>query len=285
MRHIIRCAAMLVLLMIISGCAGTSSASHATQQASNPGFRWPKGIQGAVILSYDDALPVHFERVAPALEAAGLRGTFYITIDFDGFRNNLEAWRKVALAGHELGNHSLFHPCRKDKPGQHPWLSDDYDLTKYTPDRWIQEMRVANCALQLVDGKDKRTFGNTCCDNFIGPINNQTSLEKLIPQLFVAGRGRITSRAIDPNSASLAALGHFSGDGKTFERLRNEIEAAVKQGKWIFYMIHGVGKGTHSSYIDADEHQKLLDYLKANRHRIWTAPAVEVATYLKEHSR
>ena len=50
-------------------------------------------------------------------------------------------------------------------------------------------------------------------------------------------------------------------------------------------MIHGVGSGTHKSYIDDQEHQKLLEYLSANRHRIWTAPALEVATYLQGYRK
>lgn len=285
MQHIIFHTMAPVFLITLLGCAKSSSTSDIIRQPGKSGFHWPNGTQGAVTLSYDDAVPTHFELVAPALEAAGLRATFYITVDNNGFRNNIESWRKVARAGHELGNHSLFHPCRKDTPDQHPWLSDEYNLSKYTPDRWIREMRVANCTLQLVDGKSKRTFGNTCCDNSVGPLDNQTSLENLIPQLFVAGRGQLISKAIDPAGANFAALGHYSGDGRTFEQLRDEIEAAVKEGKWIFYMIHGVGEGSHTFYIDAKEHQKLLDYLHASRHRIWTAPAVEVATYVKEHSK
>jgi peptidoglycan-N-acetylglucosamine deacetylase len=283
MRHFIYFVTALVSIATITGCAGNSSEQEKIMKNAKTGFNWPNGTQGAVTLSYDDALPVHFQKVAPALEAAGLRGTFYITVSYDTFENNIESWRKVARAGHELGNHSLFHPCRKDPPEQYKWLSDDYDLINYTPQRWTQEMRVANLTLNLVDGKSKRTFGNTCCNNYVGPANNQTSLETLIPQLFVAARGQFVNKPIDPANANFAALGHYGGDDKTFEQLRDEIEAAVKQGKWIFFMIHGVGKGTHDLYIDEGEHQKLLDYLNKNRNRIWTAPAVEVATYVKEH--
>lgn len=245
-------------------------------------FHWPNGTLGAVTLSYDDAIPSHFEQVAPQLEKAGLRGTFYITVDSPGFRDHPDAWRKVAAAGHELGNHSLFHPCRKDTPDQHPWLSDDYNLSKYTPDRWRREMRVANLALQLIDGKTKRTFGNTCCDNYLGPLDDKTCLEEIIPDLFVAARGEFIRQPIDPQNINFAALGHYGADGRTFEEMRDEIESAISEGKWIFYMFHGVGKGTHGLYIEAAEHAKLIDYLAANRHRIWTAPAVDITNHIKQ---
>lgn len=50
----------------------------------------------------------------------------------------------------------------------------------------------------------------------------------------------------------------------------------------IFHRIHGVGKGTHNLYIEAEEHRKLSDYLNANRKRIWTAPAVDIIKYLTQ---
>ena len=43
-------------------------------------FTWPQNCRGAISLTYDDALPCHWLLVAPALEAQGLRGTFYVNI-------------------------------------------------------------------------------------------------------------------------------------------------------------------------------------------------------------
>jgi sialate O-acetylesterase len=284
-----RIARLYILAAILVTLTGAlpGHADEATPQPAASVFRWPDGQQGAVTLSYDDAIVSHFESVAPQLEKAGLRGTFYISVDRPGFSRHIDRWRRVAAAGHELGNHSLFHPCRKDRPDEHTWLSDDYNLSEYSPDRWIREMRVANLVLRLVDGKTERTFGNTCCDNSIGPLDDRTCLEELIPKLFVAGRGEFVRKPIDPAGANLPALGHYGADGRSFEQLRSEIEAAVRQGKWIFYMFHGVGKGTHNLYIEAEEHRKLIAYLSANKDRTWTAPAVDVAKYLRdfEHSR
>lgn len=198
MRHLIHIITLFAVPLLFTSCTATQTAHDAEQQAGKSEFHWPNGTLGAVTLSYDDAITSHFESVAPQLEAANLRATFYITVDNDGFRSHTEQWRRVARAGHELGNHSLFHPCRKDTPDQHTWLSDDYNLSKYTPDRWRREMRVANLALQLVDGKTDRTFGNTCCDNYLGPLDDKTCLEEIIPELFVAARGQFVRKPIDP---------------------------------------------------------------------------------------
>jgi len=241
-------------------------------------FFWPEGIQGAVSISYDDALPCHYEDVAPAWEAYGLKATFYTNII--SLMNNPDAWRDVATKGHELGNHSIFHPCRKSQG--HDWLADEYDLRRYTPRRWTDEMRTANAILSSLDGREERSFGNTCCNTDLGEGDTLHSLEPLIEELFVAGRGPLNNRVVNAGTLNFNALGHFRGDSRSFDHLRLEIDDAVAAGGWIIYMIHGVGEGTHGSYIDSEVHQSLVNYLGERQDSIWTAPVGTVARYLRD---
>ncbi len=72
-------------------------------------FAWPGGAKAAVSLTYDDGLDSQVEHAVPALTDAGLKGTFFLT------RENMEAkltdWQAVFRQGHEVGNHSITHPC------------------------------------------------------------------------------------------------------------------------------------------------------------------------------
>ncbi len=70
-----------------------------------------KNKQCAVALTYDDALNVDLDHAIPALDSVGLKGTFYLSGYSPALTNRFAEWRKVAAAGHELGNHTLFHPC------------------------------------------------------------------------------------------------------------------------------------------------------------------------------
>lgn len=248
---------------------------------SHSGFRWPNGRQCAVSLTYDDAVPVHHERVAPMLAARGMTATFNVNAN-PGFTDNTEAWKRVAASGHELGNHSLFHPCRREPESRYTWLAPHYDLCHYTRQRWADEMRVANCLLRMIDGRTQRTFGNTCCHTTIGRGDQEVRLDDLIATLFVAARGPLNDTVVVPESLCYTALGHFSGDAKTAAALQQDIESAMIRGGWIIFMFHGVGAGTHGLFIDSEEHNRLVDYLADRAGQIWTASMVEVATYLRQ---
>jgi len=61
-----------------------------------------------------------------------------------------------------------------------------------------------------------------------------------------------------------------------------DIEQAMKVGGWVLYTTHGVGAGHQRLRKDEGEHQKLLEYLTAHREKVWTAPVIEVARYVRK---
>src|SRR6476646_8795529 len=65
--------------------------------------------QGLVSFSFDDGQVGHFVNARPALEAAGMRGTFYIISDALGYgppSMDAAQVRQLAAKGHEIGNHT-----------------------------------------------------------------------------------------------------------------------------------------------------------------------------------
>lgn len=266
-RRVLRRSALLLPLLALAPRTNASPAANI----------WPGGASCAVSLTYDDAVPVHHQRVAPLLEQHGLRGTFYLLVRSI---ENAAAWKRVAAAGHELGNHSLFHPCRRDT-GNASWLASDYDLANYTPRRFRDELTVANFVLDLLDGGEPRTYGNNCTHLTLGRGPQEQPMDPILADLFVAARGTITNQPVDPAQPVFTRLGHYNGDSKTFAQLRAEIEAARARGGWIIYMFHGVGAGTHNLFVNDDEHRQLVEWLAQERATIWTAPVVEIARHLQ----
>jgi peptidoglycan-N-acetylglucosamine deacetylase len=245
-------------------------------------FIWPNGAAGAVSLTYDDALTCHFEAVGPQLESAGLHGTFNLIVGRVGFFGNVAEWKNLAAHGHELGNHTVFHPCRSEPPNPRPLHDPGYNLCAYTEKRFRDELELANWALSTTDGRTERTYANTCHHNYLGSGSSQQSIEPILHDYFVAARGERTDRAIDIAQVNYQNMGTAGADKRTFVDLRDEIDATIAAGNWIVYTIHGVGEGTHKGYVDSEEHRLLAEWLGANRKRIWTAPMIEIAKYLSQ---
>jgi peptidoglycan/xylan/chitin deacetylase (PgdA/CDA1 family) len=117
----------------------------------------------AVVLTCDDGLNIDLTNVIPALDSLNLKGTFYISDYFYGLNAQIDGWRKAAAEGHELGNHTIWHPCDGSLPGR-SFVKPDYDLHTYTVNRMDNEILAMNNILKAIDGKDERTFASPCGD-------------------------------------------------------------------------------------------------------------------------
>ena len=248
-------------------------------QNQNP---WPKGCRAAVRLTYDDGISNHHELVAPMLEEFGLRGTFYAPIKDDLTQNPLP-WRAMAAHGHELGNHTVYHPCWSVGGKYATWLPDQFNLVHYDAERWLDEMNTANQALSLIDNRSERTFGNTCFDNYLGPEEAPVCLEPLIATLFLAARGEETGRPVDLAKLNYNNLGTVWADRRAFGDFANELQEIIDTGGWVIYTFHGVGEAAHNHHINAWEHRLLLEFLRDNAKQYWTAPVIDVAKWLKKN--
>jgi peptidoglycan/xylan/chitin deacetylase (PgdA/CDA1 family) len=243
---------------------------------------WPTGRRCAVSITFDDALPVHHELAGPALEARGMRGTFYLHIATAPCSDPMP-WRALAVRGHELGNHSLFHPCRR-KAAYRAWLDKAFDLRRYEPIRFQQEVRVANAFLKLIDGLGERTYAYTCYDTHLGRWPNKTAISDLIQSDFVAARGGRTDQpVIVSRGLDMMNLDCFQADGLSLAALTDAIHITRDRGDWLILVFHGIGSGTHDLFVEPSTLNRLLDQL-ATQNEIWVAPVVEIAKWVRAAS-
>ena len=233
------------------------------------------GKQCAVVLTYDDALNVHLDYVAKALDSLKLKGTFYLTVAAPGSRNRIDDWRKVALNGHELGNHTLFHPCAGNQPGR-SWVSPEYDLSAYSLKRMLDELRMTNTFLQSIDGKTKRTFAYPCGDMMV----RDTSYVQAIQSDFVAARG-VLGKVMQPNTITRFDVNAYGMNNHTAEEMIALVKQAMTEKGLVVFLFHGVG-GEHSINVSRKEHNKLLGFLKQNEKDIWVAPMIDVIEKLNK---
>jgi sialate O-acetylesterase len=232
----------------------------------------------AVCLTYDDALNVHLDKVVPLLDSLSLKGTFYISGYYAPFGERSREWRSAADKGNELGNHTLFHPCKGKSPGRE-WVNPDYDLNNYTVQRMVDEIKMANILLKATDGKTKRTFAYPCGDMKIG----DSSYVLRIENEFLGARG-VEGKMQRINEIDLNNIGAYVINGQSGDELISMVKKAMENDALLVFLFHGVG-GEHSLNVSLDAHSKLLHFLKSNEKDIWVAPLVEIAEYVREYGQ
>jgi peptidoglycan/xylan/chitin deacetylase (PgdA/CDA1 family) len=237
-----------------------------------------KGKTCAVALTYDDALDVHLDHAIPVLDSLKLKATFYLIGSSSVVVNRMNEWRNIAKKGHELGNHSLFHPCDRSLPGRR-FVTADNDLSKYTLARTIKEIRACNTLLKAIDGEDARTFAYPCGDMKIG----DSLFYPLLAKDFVGARG-VNFGLPEIDKIKLDNINSFVIINQTAAEMIEAVKKAASSHSLLVFLFHGVGGG-HSLDVNLKEHNKLLYYLKQNEKQIWIAPLFEVATYISHHQQ
>jgi hypothetical protein len=243
----------------------------------NAQFKWPDGAKAAVCLTYDDALDGQLDYAIPQLDSSGLKGTFFCTGNSSCLYRRLDEWRKAAKNGHELGNHTLFHPCIKNRPDgrKFAWVKPEYDLGNYNMGQLLIELSTANTLLKAIDGQEVRTYGYTCSDCTVGGIQFTDSLKSL----FVA------ARSDGPIPDSMEGYNIFKAPSwavvdNSAAELIAYVNQAREKGTIAIFMFHSVGGGYLN--VGSSQHRQLLEYLKRNRKDYYCAAFKEVMDYIKK---
>lgn len=233
----------------------------------------PARARAAISLTYDDALPVHRELVAPELLRRGLRGTFYVPAAAGDLHAHRDAWRGIAADGHELGNHTCFHPCRKRSGAT--WPEDTYDMRTYSPKRFIDEVALADQVLRGIDGRTVRSFAATCGNLTVGPEGAEIDMSPRILDHASCIRSGHSPDPL-PLAPPPSVVPIFGMDGKSAAPVIAAIDRAVASGGWLILLAHGVGQGTHGLFITVEEHRAVIDHLAGLGDAVWAAPVAEV---------
>lgn len=244
-----------------------------SQSALAKGFTWPDGQQAAVSLAYDDALSSQLDTAIPQLDKHGLQGTFYLTLSSPVLTQRLDAWRAAALNGHELGNHSINHPCRAGLPGRE-WVETENNLDNWSMTRMLREVRQANSFLYAIDGQSTRTFTPPCGDRQNRDGDYVSAIEAEFAAIRLPGAALASM-----DELNLSQTPTWFPDQPSLDELIAYVEAAAKQGTLASISFHGVG-GDHLR-VDAAVHDAFLTYLAKHSERFWVGTFRDIALYIQ----
>jgi peptidoglycan/xylan/chitin deacetylase (PgdA/CDA1 family) len=235
--------------------------------------QWPDGRQVAVVLTYDDALSSHLDIAIPALDAAGLKGTFFL-IGNALAPEQIGRWRAAAAEGHELGNHTIRHACPQASypPARKLDTSEAYDV-----EMMLAEIRTMNTLLTAIDGKSQHGFATPCGQHLAGGVD-------YLPALRAKGLVRYSRSAGWPGGKLLDPMDvpcRWFDEKATGADMISAVESAARTGGLLVLGFHGVG-GDYLK-VSAEAHAQLLAYLKEHADTIWVAPLSTVMDYVASH--
>jgi hypothetical protein len=235
---------------------------------------WPEGYEGAVSLTFDDGMRSHLERAIPMLNEHQLQGTFYVIARGEDWRARLEPWRAAAQAGHEIGNHTVSHPCS--------WAF------KTTRDTALEEMTIEDIEAEIVEGKRRiteaipeqplHTFCYPCYHTHVGEGPTRQSYVPVVAKHHPAGRVK-GDFANHPVTTDLHHLFSYPVERHSASQIIGLIEESVGQERWVVLTFHGIHEG-HLSVADYD-FRALCAYLARHQKRLWVAPVVTVAERIR----
>jgi peptidoglycan/xylan/chitin deacetylase (PgdA/CDA1 family) len=242
-----------------------------------------KPNRAIICLTYDDGLETQLSTVIPQLDSAGFKATFFLNSIHGSSQSEMigqtpEAvlgWTNAAKNGHELGNHTVFHPC-PEKVGWAKALAID----GYTMDKIIQEIITQNSFLSLLDPKRKtRSFAFPCNNVLVAGIDYSKIIKEKGLVKFARAGGDSNSVITNPRSLNTMQVPSWHvWTGTTLQELVAFAEKVKKAGGMGIYQFHGVGGQIFK--ISRETHKAFLEYLKMHHQDYWVTTFSEAMEFV-----
>lgn len=256
----------------------TILASHVSfSQQSNTAIKWPDGKQVALSLSFDDARTSQVEKGTLLFDQYGVKATFFVLPG--AVKERLEGWKKATASGHEIGSHSLNHPCT----GNFSW-SRQKALEDYTLEKIRADLVESNKNIEALLGVRPEVFAYPCGQTFVGRGVNTKSYIPVVAELYVTGRGWLDEGPNDPGFCDFAQLTGMEMDGKNFEDILPLLANAAKNHQWLVLAGHEIDdSGPQTTRLSMLK--SLIEYAQDPAHGVWLAPVGTVAKYIQQEKK
>ncbi len=235
---------------------------------------WPGNFRSALSLTFDDARPSQLDTGVGVFAEFGVKVTFYVSPA--GVAARRGEWLDVVRDGHEIGNHTVNHPCSGNFA-----FARDVALEEYTVARMQDEITAADRFIDEQLDVRPKTFAYPCGQTFVGRGRACRSYVPLVAERFLAGRGYRAESANDPGFCDLSRLDAAGCDNLSAEELIRLIDTARSTGAWLILCGHEIGTPDDRLNTDPAALRRALEYALNERTDIWIAPVAEVASHVR----
>ncbi|MFH0757989.1 MAG: glycoside hydrolase family 3 C-terminal domain-containing protein [Bacteroidota bacterium] len=259
-------------LSVHPGMAQSYESAAKIQEES--GFQWPEGKKMGLSLSFDDARLSQIDLGIPLLDRYGVKASFYVSPE--NMIQRLEGWKEAVKNGHDIGNHSLVHPCT----GNFSW-SRHKALEDYTVEAMRTELDSASKFLREALEISPVSFAYPCGQTFVGKGIQTKSYIPVVASLFETGRGWLDEGPNDPAYCDMSQLTGMELDGKSADQVISLIESAKATGQWLVLAGHEMNTGGRQTSI-LSTIEAICQYASDPSNGIWIDNVHNIASYIRE---
>lgn len=237
---------------------------------AKPFLTWPDGARAAVSLAYDDGYRSQLENGVPELAERGFKATFFLTVQ--NINAGVADWVALSKKGHEIGNHSMTHPCKL-----RALSGEQFDRDEITAAEAYFDTNFG--------GPKPRNFAYPCGFVRLGQggvkVEEQNYLDIVRPTF-------LSARTVDgPPNDPRNVLGqrYFLNafeptyDLDTPRLAQTYVEQALRKRHWAILVFHEVLEARKSEGdTSIAVHREIMAYLASES--IWCAPVRDVFYYV-----
>jgi peptidoglycan-N-acetylglucosamine deacetylase len=229
---------------------------------------WSEG-KTAVSFTYDDGHGSNLDNAIPALEKEGWRGTFFLTTGIYSSIPRSAEWKAAFLRGHEIGNHTVTHPCDR----LHLFDEDTFSREETgAAEHWLNTH---------IEHDDNRTYSYICGINTLGggsKVEARDRYHNLVKRTFSAGRGGeggpATAAVAAQNPIEIPACALTWGNDSSESSIAYLEEASTLNKGWAILVFHDIVNIEANRVAETREtstrvHDEIIAFVRDNSDRFF----------------
>jgi peptidoglycan/xylan/chitin deacetylase (PgdA/CDA1 family) len=260
--------------VILAATLAGGRAVAQTGEGAKKSFEWPAGKRVAVSMTFDDARTSQVDRGLDLFAKYGVKATFFV--ESRNIQQRLAGWKRAVAEGHEIANHSTTHPCTGNYA-----FSRSNALENYSLEMMAKDVDGASAEIERLLGVKPVTFAYPCGLKFVGRGLDVRSYVPLVAERFLVGRGYMDEAANDPAFCDLPNALGTPFDDMPFARMKQLVETAAKDGRWVIFVGHEIGDAAFQT-TDTGALEQLIQYAQDPANGVWLDTVANIGTYVKQ---
>ena len=216
---------------------------------------WHGFKQAAITYSFDDGSRNQLLKAVPILDKYNLKATFNLITQSS---NDWEGFKAAAENGHEIASHTITHS----------------HLPEQDKETQTQEFKESKKLIEKMIGQECVTLAYPYCEP-----GDYDLIQKYYISARVCWGTLISHNTNDMYILSSIGIGSES-DYKRAEDINALADLALKEKKWLVFLIHGIDNQAYSPF-DSLELEKHIKYVLKDDN-IWVATFKDISKYILE---